>query len=280
MLTYCTQPNPSPERIVIVIIPYRYKHLPIGGGGYVTGFIFHPADPTVMYSRTDIGGTYRFDYDAQRWISLIDHVTPLDLRESCPISAAVDGSRLYIAGGIWQPDSHGVFAVSEDQGATFRRYELPVYVHGNLHGRGAGERLLAEGGTLWLASQKDGLWRSCDGGETWNQVESFPETGCTFVSRIGRWLLVGTEGLAHRIGMYRLHRFHYSATRRSITIIREGEGKLDPREESATLALHALPLGALPSVVADGAPCPGAFNEQHVYLTEIPTYSNRVEITL
>lgn len=88
------------------------------------------------------------------------------------------------------------------------------------------------------------------------------------------------DGQAHRIGMYRLHRFHYSATRRSITIVREGEGNLDPREETATLALHALPLGAQPHVVADGAACPGSFDERRTYRTEIPMYSNRVEITL
>ena len=74
-------------------IAYQYRHLPIGGGGYVTGFFFHPVDKNVMYCRTDIGGMYRFDYDAQRWVSLIDHVSPEDLRECCPISAALDPTR-------------------------------------------------------------------------------------------------------------------------------------------------------------------------------------------
>jgi alpha-glucosidase len=88
------------------------------------------------------------------------------------------------------------------------------------------------------------------------------------------------DGQAYRIGMYRMHRFHYSSTRRSITIVREGEGNLDPTGDTATLALHALPIGAQPSVVADGAPCPGSFGERHVYSAEIPMYSNRVEITI
>ena len=88
------------------------------------------------------------------------------------------------------------------------------------------------------------------------------------------------EGHAHRIGMYRLHRFHYTATRRSITIVREGEGKLDATEDTATLALHALPIGAQPKVTADGATCPGSYDAQRIYRAEIPMYSNRVEITL
>ena len=110
-------------------IPYRYRHLPIGGGGYVTGFLFHPSAPDVMYCRTDIGGVYRFDAAAQRWVSLIDHVSHEDLRETCPISFALDAQRperLYIASGLWDPDSHGKLTVSDDCGATFRSRELPV----------------------------------------------------------------------------------------------------------------------------------------------------------
>ena len=193
------------ERNVIPIrtLEYRYRHLPIGGGGYVTGFFFHPTDPQVMYCRTDIGGMYRFDHAAQEWRSLIDHVSPVDGRACCPISAALDArepGRLYVVSGLRAPGSNGQLTVSEDYGATFSSYELPVFAHGNLHGRGAGEHLLAEDGALYLASQMDGLWFSPDGGESWRRVESFPETGCTFVAKQGGMLLVGTEGLALRQG--------------------------------------------------------------------------------
>ena len=178
-----------------------YRHMPIGGGGYVTGFYFHPADDKVLYCRTDIGGMYRFDYDKQVWVSLIDHITPADSRECCPISAALDAGRpgrLFVASGIWAPDSHGKLTVSDDCGATSVGYELPCFVHGNLHGRGAGERLLWDGATLYFASQRDGLFRSPDEGATWQKVESFPETGCTFAIKKGDLLLIGTEGLALR----------------------------------------------------------------------------------
>lgn len=194
-------------------MPYVYRHLPIGGGGYVTGFIFHPADANIMYCRTDIGGVYRFDYAEQKWVSLIDHVSADDLRETCPISVALDPAdpaRLFIASGMRDPDSHGCLTVSEDCGATFVKRELPFFVHGNLHGRGTGERLLFDAGALWMASQLDGLWRSGDMGQTWQRVETFPETACTFVSRIGKWLLVGTEGLARRQDDWRGHSLYLS----------------------------------------------------------------------
>ncbi len=213
----CVRSN-FPGRIVEPIsIPYRYRSLPIGGGGYVTGFVFHPADPEIMYCRTDVGGVYRFDRRRNRWIPLTDHVSHADLRENFPISVALDSTRprrLYIASGLREPDSRGLLTVSEDAGVTFRRYELPFFVHGNLHGRGTGERLIVDPerpATLWMASQTQGLWRSQNEGATWAPVEAFPETGCTFAARIGRLLLVGTEGLACRTGDHRGPSLYLSA---------------------------------------------------------------------
>ena len=70
-------------------LTYRYDNLPIPGGGYVTGFLYSGQEKEVLYCRTDIGGTYRFDAAQRKWISLIDHVTMEDLSESFPISIAI-----------------------------------------------------------------------------------------------------------------------------------------------------------------------------------------------
>ncbi|MBQ3157508.1 MAG: endoglucanase [Clostridia bacterium] len=196
-------------------IPYAYKHLPIGGGGYVTGFIFHPT-ADVLYCRTDIGGVYRFDSGSQVWIPLAEAVSPMDMHQAYPISVALDPrcpARLYAACGVYRPDGHGALAVSEDYGETFTQHPLPFFVHGNLHGRGAGERLIvdpADPDTLWMASQLDGLWVSRDRGLTWEKSEAFPETACTMVARQGELLLVGTEGLAHRTENMRGHSLYAS----------------------------------------------------------------------
>lgn len=37
-------------------IPYEYRHASVPGGGFVTGFCFHPAEKNILYARTDIGG--------------------------------------------------------------------------------------------------------------------------------------------------------------------------------------------------------------------------------
>lgn len=178
-------------------IPYQYRNLPIPGGGYVTGFLYSEREKDVLYIRTDIGGTYRFDAKEQRWVSLIPHVTMEDLSETFPIAMAIDEERpgsLYIVCGINSPAS-GVLAISEDYGESFVYEKLPVMVHGNLNGRGTGERLCVKGDTYFFASQQEGLWKSSDRGHNWQKMTSLSENYLTFVAEIQGSLLVGSAGV-------------------------------------------------------------------------------------
>ena len=111
-------------------IPYEYSNLPIPGGGYVTGFLFHPQKEGLLYLRTDIGGSYRYDPLNKTWKNLISHVTMEDLSETYPISIAVDEAhpeRFYVACGMNHPQS-GVLAVSGDYGMHFTYEKIPVFI--------------------------------------------------------------------------------------------------------------------------------------------------------
>lgn len=184
---------------------YRYRHLPIPGGGFVTGIVYHPTQPDVLYLRTDIGGAYRWEAETQRWISLSWHLTPEDLSEAYPISIALDPRsprRLYMACGVNQLGG-GRLAVSEDMGEHFVYRTMPMFVHGNLSGRGTGERLLVDAtvpGRLYFASQTEGFWRSNDEGEHWERQGQLPEECLTFVEQVGEILLVGSAGTTHKKG--------------------------------------------------------------------------------
>lgn len=183
-------------------IPYRYKNAPIPGGGYVTGFCFHPKEPNVLYIRTDIGGTYRFD--GNRWHSLIDHVSGEDLALSYPIALALDPDNpdaLYIMSGV-NGAGFGIFSISRDRGEHFVNKTIPITVHGNLSGRGTGSRLVVDrkdSNTLYFASQLDGLWKTTDLGDNWNKLP-VPEDYTTFVwvSDDSQTLVVGTAGYTTR----------------------------------------------------------------------------------
>ncbi|MBE5863252.1 MAG: endoglucanase [Lachnospiraceae bacterium] len=186
-------------------LEYRYQNAPIPGGGYVTGFVFEPAVKGMLYLRTDIGGAYRFDPQDQRWKSLCDSVTAEDKAVTYPIAIAVNPRRpgmLYVASGDWR-EEHGWFSVSEDYGKHFRRFALPMKVHGNLPGRGTGYRLILDrqkDDILYFASQTSGLWRTRNAGETWEKLSGMRENFLTFVGQSddGTVLFVGAAGVTEQ----------------------------------------------------------------------------------
>lgn len=186
-------------------IPYQYKNAPIPGGGYVTGLIYHQTQPGILYARTDIGGSYRFDFSVHRWVSLIDHVTGEKLDEAFPIALALDDAHpnyLYIiCGDDKKPE--GTFCISEDYGEHFSYKRIPTFVHGNLSGRGTGYRLVVDhqdSDTLYYASQLGGLWKTTNRGDTWQRLPLTEDyTTFVWVSPDSNTIVVGTAGYTTRV---------------------------------------------------------------------------------
>ena len=185
-------------------INYEYKNAPIPGGGYVTGLLYHPRQPGILYARTDIGGVYRYDYEKKHWKSLIDGVSMEDISETFPIACALVENHpeyLYIMSGI-NGQGYGKFSISEDYGETFIHKKIPVTVHGNLCGRGTGYRLAADKkdeNILYFASQLDGLWKTTDRGDTWKRLtleENYMT--CVWVSDDAKTIVAGTAGYTTR----------------------------------------------------------------------------------
>jgi photosystem II stability/assembly factor-like uncharacterized protein len=164
---------------------YTWKNVQIVGGGFVDGVIFDPTMPGLSYARTDIGGAYRWDAAAHRWLPIMDWVGYNDANLMGVESIAVDPSdlnRVYLACGTYTnpraPDA--AILRSDDQGRTFQRTNLPFKLGGNEDGRGNGERLAVDprdGRILYLGTPRNGLWRSTDRGVTWAPVASFPFHG-------------------------------------------------------------------------------------------------------
>ncbi|MFJ8885043.1 WD40/YVTN/BNR-like repeat-containing protein [Streptomyces sp. NPDC102402] len=185
--------------------PHRWRTAAIGGTGFVTGILFHPAVRGLAYARTDIGGAYRWDDRGARWTALTDHIGWDDWNLLGVEAMAVDRShpdRLYLALGTYTQAyaSPGAVLRSEDRGATWKRADLTVRLGANEDGRGCGERLLVDprdSETLWLGTRHDGLLRSTDRGATWAADVSFPAAasatgqGVTVLVAAGRTVYAG-----------------------------------------------------------------------------------------
>jgi hypothetical protein len=175
-----------------------------GGGGYVTGLIYHPTTANVLYARTDIGGAYRWNSTTSSWTPITDGLgfNGGESRFHGVESIALDPNNdqlVYMVTGMYTFEGNGRIYVSSDRGTSWTHYDLPFPVGGNNPGRAIGERLSVDPNnpsTLFYGSRTAGLWKSTDSGQTWNQVTSLSTLQLTNdqVNTMGGWV-TGVESL-------------------------------------------------------------------------------------
>jgi photosystem II stability/assembly factor-like uncharacterized protein len=163
-------------------VPYNWKNVQISGGGFVDGIIFHPTEKGLRYCRTDMGGAYRWNDQTKRWEPILDWVSYKENNLMGVESIALDPhnpNRVLLACGTYT-SSKGPNAIlrSDDRAHTFKRTDVPFRMGGNENGRGNGERLAIDpndGNVVYMGTRRDGLWKSGDGGATWNKADNFPD---------------------------------------------------------------------------------------------------------
>ena len=161
-------------------VSYEWKSVPIVGGGFVDGIVFHPEAPGIRYCRTDMGGAYRWDAASCQWTPLLDWISLDESNLQGVESIAIDPQNpqnVYIACGTYTSSSNGAILCSYDGGRTFARVDVPFTMGGNENGRGNGERMMVDpqnGNIIYMGTRLHGLWRSTDKGRSWARVASFP----------------------------------------------------------------------------------------------------------
>jgi len=161
---------------------YDWRSLTYGAGGFIDGFVFHPREKGLLYARTDIGGAYRFDPAAKRWLPLLDHLAKADADLMGVLSIAVDptdANRVYAACGLYTGEwaRKAALLASNDRGATWQTHELGLKLAGNGPGRGTGERLQVDPTRperLLLGTTQDGLLQSTNRGQSFSRLSGFP----------------------------------------------------------------------------------------------------------
>jgi len=179
----------APRGLAQVPEPYTWRNAPMGGGGFVSGLVYHPRQPGLLYARTDVGGVYRWNPGPRVWMPLNDDLGRDDNQLMGALSVGLDPAdpaRVYIAAGEYTGawGRGAALLRSSDQGRSWSRTELPFKLGGNEDGRGTGERLQVDpnhGAVLLLGTTRNGLWRSADHGETWGPVSGFSAAEVTLV---------------------------------------------------------------------------------------------------
>ncbi|MDC7675940.1 sialidase family protein [Asticcacaulis machinosus] len=174
--SWAQTPTPAPKPAAAPV--YVWQNVEILGGGFVPGVVFHPTEKGLVYARTDIGGAYRYDPLAGRWVQMLDFLGRADSQLYGVLSIGLDPQnpdRVYLAAGEYLGGNarKGAILISKDRGKTFTKTELPFWLGGNADGRSTGERLVVDPKnpqTLWLGTSRDGLWRSDDGALNWTKT--------------------------------------------------------------------------------------------------------------
>ena len=162
-------------------IPYEWKSVPIVGGGFVDGIVFHPSQPDICYCRTDMGGAYKWNASTKSWMPLMDWVSLDDSNLQGVKSIAIDpqnADNVYLACGTYTTNSNAAILCSYDGARTFTRIDVPFTMGGNENGRGNGERMMVDpqnGNIIYIGTRQNGLWRSVDKGKSWKKVTTFPD---------------------------------------------------------------------------------------------------------
>ena len=163
-----------------------WSNVKYGGGGYVTGLVFHPTTRDLLYSRTDVGGAYRWDASTSSWIPITDGLGVADSFWHGVESIALDPNNdqmVYMVTGMYNSaDATARLYISGDRGSSWTSVNLPFSAGSNNNGRGMGERLMVDPNKpsiLFFGSRTAGLWKSADSGRTWAQVTSLSSTKLT-----------------------------------------------------------------------------------------------------
>lgn len=165
---------------------YTYKRFKFGGTGFVTGVITCPTEKNLIYTRTDVGGGYRWVEATQSWKPLLDWTNIVGYLgvESMAVDPSSPNKLYMLVGTSYYNNGATAILSSNNYGESFTVVDVTTkfQAHGNGTGREAGERLAVDpnkGEILFCGTRTKGLWKSIDAGSTWSRISTFPANPVT-----------------------------------------------------------------------------------------------------
>ena len=154
-------------------VTYNWNTVSMGGGGFMTGYLFHPAEEGLEYTRGDVGGIWRLEKTANKWISLSNRFGIDKANYYGGAGFAIDPQNpdvIYAAVGKTDALSGDVLK-STDRGITWESTGLNNAFSANGDSlKGFGECIAVDpvnSDIVYVATYNDGLYVSTNAGDSW-----------------------------------------------------------------------------------------------------------------
>ncbi len=172
---------PEPE-IPLDGVESDYEQVAIGGGGYVTGVYYHPTTPNLLYMRTDVGGSFRYDYNTREWVSLFTDFTLDDENyygNNALALAPSDDRYVYVSTGKSEFFGGKDVLVSKDRGQTWATTGLDkeLFASSDFYNKIIGPAIAVDpkdATKVYAGTANDGLWYKDGDTAAWVRVEGVP----------------------------------------------------------------------------------------------------------
>ena len=178
--------EPLERRLHLAAQAYDWRNVAIKGTGFINGVVFSRAQQNLVYVNTDMGGAYRWDQAAAKWVNLTDWATATDwslnyMGAESLAADPLDPSRVYLAMGTSYNFGGNDSAIlrSTDQGRTWLRTNVSFPINGNGPGRSGAQRLQVDPNAtnvLYYGTRTAGIWKSSDYGATWSKLNGYTFT--------------------------------------------------------------------------------------------------------
>lgn len=165
----------------VVSDSYKWDNVLIGGGGYTVGVYVHPNNPDLIYTRTDMGGAYRWDKNLDRLVPVTDWIPYEQSNLYGVYGLALHPTNediVYLSLGKYLDRVSDIFK-STDQGNTWEAMNFESARFGANHTPNR------KGNTLMLNPHKpDELWAGTLGAglhkfsnDSWHKIATIPGDG-------------------------------------------------------------------------------------------------------
>ncbi|GLR17334.1 GEVED domain-containing protein [Portibacter lacus] len=165
-----------------------WNPLEMHGGGKVTGLIFHPTDPNIIFNRTDVAGLNKSTDGGNSWKSFSLNIPKDNPHNFTARNFAIDANNpntmYYCSGNAPAINGSSIFKTT-DGGTTWNRITNPSNFSGNGAYRWSDETLIihpSQSSKLYVGGQtcfENGNWtassgfhKSTDGGTSWTAVHA------------------------------------------------------------------------------------------------------------